>query len=156
MKMDVELFTAIGVLVAALAIILLWRTADGRYGKIQPSREATEAYEQFRAEDHLAYYVSGSDVYPTAIIGIDRTWTLNSDLWRPRDLSGGKMKELVQNMREKSAIRQSTLFGFDLFDHRGENIGSCYSTLDAVTIVKITGERTVVVYTPPVDTDRNP
>jgi hypothetical protein len=153
--MDLQLLIAIGIIAVALVIIILWRTADARYGKVRPNRKVTKDYECFRVESHLAYYISGSEIYPSAIIGIDKTWNLDSDLWKPRDLCPREMRELVQNMRNKSSAENLTLLGFDIFDHHGGKIGNCFSMLDSVTTVKIIGERTVVVYTPSIDTDRN-
>jgi len=151
--MDIQLFILLGSIAVALLLIMR-QMSRGHYGKIQPSREVAEAYEGYRVESHLTYYSSGSDIYPTAVIGIEKTWTLASDLWKPRDLSPQGMKEMVQNMRSKSAIQGSTPFGFDIFDHRGGKIGNCFSVLEAVTTVKITGEKTVVIHTPSLDTDR--
>jgi len=152
--MDIQLFILLGSIAVTLLLIVR-RTARGHYGKIQPSREVAEAYEGYRVESHLTYYSSGSDIYPTAVIGIGKTWTLASDLWKPRDLSPPGMREMVQNMRSKSAIQGSSLFGFDIFDHQGVKIGNCFSVLEAVTTVKITGKKTVVIHTPSLDSDRN-
>jgi hypothetical protein len=150
--MDIRILIVVGSIVIAL-IIVMWR-AGASYGKIRPSREVTAAYECFRVDPNLNYYISGSDAYPNAVIGIDKAWTLESDLWKKKDLDSQGMKELVQNMQAKSAELILTLHGFDIFDNRGRKIGDWFSIMGVIMTVEITGERSVIVYTPPIDTYR--
>jgi len=150
--MDIQILIVVGgIAIASVAVI--WRVR-GSYGKIRPSREVTAAYECFRVDPNLIYYTSGSDTYPNAIIGIDKTWTLESDLWKKKDFISESMKELVQNMRAKSAEQTLALHGFDIFDNRGRKIGDWFSIMGIVTTVEITGERRVIIHTPPIDTYR--
>ncbi len=150
--MDIRILIVVGSIVIAL-IIVIWRVGAS-YGKIRPSREVTAAYECFTVDPNLNYYISGSDTYPNAIIGIDKTWTLESDLWKKKDFVSQSMKELVQNMQSKSAEQILTLHGFDIFDNRGRKIGDWFSIMGLTMTVEITGERRVIVYTPPIDTYR--
>ena len=149
--MDIQILIVAGCVVIALLTIVIWR-AGARYGKIRPSREVTAAYECFRVDPNLNYYISGSDTYPNAIIGIDKTWTLESDLWKKKDFIAQSMKELVQNMQSKSAEQTLMLHGFVIFDNRGRKIGDRFSIMGITMTVEITGERRVVVSTPPIDT----
>ena len=150
--MDIQILIVVGIIVIAL-VIVVWR-AGAIYGKIRPSREVTTAYECFTVDPNLNYYISGSDTYPNAIIGIDKTWTLESDLWKKKDFISQSMKELVENMRAKSAEQTLTLHGFDIFDNRGRKIGDWFSIMGIIMTVEITGERRVIVHTPPIDTYR--
>ena len=152
--MDIQILIAIVSIALVLIAIVKWR-ASARYGKIRPSREVTTAYECFSVDPGLNYYISGSDTYPNAIIGIDKTWILESDLWKKKDLSSQSMKELVQNMQSKSAEQNITLHGFVILDNKGRRIGDWFSIMGIITTVEITGERRVIVYTPPIDTYRN-
>jgi hypothetical protein len=149
--MDMQILIAVGIIAIALIIIITWRFG-ARSGKIRPSRDVTEAYNSFRVDPNLNYYISGSDIYPNAIIGIDKVWTLESDLWKKKDLISQSMKELVHNMRTKTAEQSLILHGFDIFDNRGRKIGDWFSIMGVITTVEITGERRVIVYTPPIDT----
>lgn len=151
LPMNAQLLTAVGVILAAMIVIILRQTANARYGRIRPNRRVAEAYERFEVDSNLVYYISGSEMYPSAIIGIEKSWTLDSDLWKQKDLSPREMKELVQNMMNKAAFRPMSLHGFDILDHHGEKIGNCFSLLDVVTTIEITGEKRVAVYTPPIN-----
>lgn len=149
--MDTQILISLGILAIAMITIIIWRVGT-RYGKIRPSRDATEAYENFIVDQNQIYYVSGSDIYPNAIIGINRAWTLESDLWKKRDLNSRSMKELVQNMQFKAAEQILMLHGFDILDNKERKIGDWFSIMGISMTVKITGERSVIVYTPPIDT----
>ena len=149
--MEIQVLIALVIIVIVLITIAIWRQAGARYGKIRPSGDVSEAYGRFRVDPDLNYYISGSDVYPNAIIGIDKAWTLESDLWKKNDLDSQRMKELVENMRAKSAERTLTLHGFDIFDNRGRKIGDWFSIMGIIMTVEIKGEKRVIVHTPPVD-----
>ena len=148
--MKIQFLIALVVVAIVLFAMFKWR-ASAQYGKIEPNGKVSEAYGRFRVDPDLNYYISGSDVHPNAIIGIDKAWTLESDLWKKKDLDSQRMKELVQNMQAKSAERILTLHGFDIFDNRGTKIGDWFSIMGVTTIVEVTGEKTVIVHTPPVD-----
>jgi hypothetical protein len=151
--MDTQILIAAGIIAIAFIAIMRWRVG-ANYGKIRPSSAVTKAYECFSVDLNQNYYISGSDIYPNTIIGIDKTWTLESDLWKQKTLSSQGMKELVQNMRMKAFEQSLTLHGFDIFDNRGKIIGDWFSIMGIIMVVKVTGERRVVVHTPPLDTYR--
>ncbi len=152
--MEIQILVAVGVVAIALIAITRWRVG-GRYGKVRPNRDITVAYESFTVDPNLNYYISGSDTYPNAIIGIDKTWTLESDLWKKKDLSAEGMRDLVQNMQNRSSEQNSMLHGFVILDNKGQKIGDWFSIMGLITTVQLTGEKSVIVYTPPIDTYRN-
>jgi len=151
--MDIKILIAAGIIAVAVIVIIGWR-ASVNYGRFIPSRDVTKAYESFRVDSNLNYYTSGSDAYPNAIIGIDNTWTLETDLWKKRELDSRSIKEIVLSMQAKATDQGLTLNGFVILDNNGKKIGNWFSVIGIVMIVKITGERSVVVHTPPVDTYR--
>lgn len=148
--MDME-FILLGVIVLAFAAVLIRRIIGGQYGQFQPSGDVTSCYENFRVDSGKNYYISSSDTYPAAIIGIDKTWTLETDLWQKKELSAPLMKEFVQNMQAKALDQGAALHGFDIFDNKANKIGDWFSFAGISLSVKITGERKVVVYPPPND-----
>lgn len=152
--MEIQILIVVGIIVISLMAIMRWR-GGARYGKIRPSRDVTTAYESSGVDPNLNYYISGPDTYPNAIIGIDKAWTLESDFWRKKELSAKSMKELVQNMQSRSAEQNSVLHGFIILDNNGRKIGDWFSIMGIITTVEVTGEKRVIVYTPPIDTYRN-
>jgi len=145
-----QIMIVAGLAAAALLVLFATRVGDG-YGKIRPSRDSSADYENFRVNPNRHYYISGSDVYPSAIMGIDKDWTLESDLWKFRDLDSLGLKELVQNMQSKGMESSSMLHGFTIHDQRGRIIGDWFSLPGLQVVVKTTGEHRVRIDTPPLD-----
>ncbi len=148
--MDTQLLIGAGLVAVALLAVIVSRVGGG-YGKIRPSRDATEAYEHFRVNPDRRYYISGSDVYPNAILGIDKAWTLESDLWKRRDLDSRGLNELVSNMRSRGWESNATLHAFTIWDNRGGIIGDLFCLPGLHMPVRIRGAHRVAIDTPPFD-----
>ena len=148
--MDMKILISI-LAAAAVLILIVWRFSDGRYGELRPSKEVTDAFETFRIDPEKEYYISGSDVYPNAIIGIDKSRTLETDLWKKRDLTAEGMKELVENMHLRAMEHMAFLQGFDILDDRGTKIGEWFSLPGMSIVIWLKGEDRISISTPPLD-----
>jgi hypothetical protein len=140
--------------IAGLAVIILLiigRFSGGRYGELRPSEEATRAFEDTRINADTQYYLSGSETFPNALMGIDRSWTLETDLWKRRELTADELSGLVGQMRVKAMGQVATPQGFDILDDRGNKIGEWYSQPGMHIAVEMKGERRVSISTPPQD-----
>lgn len=124
------------------------------YGRITPDGNVTNAFEKYQVNPNYNYYISGSDVYPHAIIGLDKALTLEPDLWKQIELTPKKLRELVQDMMSKvMALRWNlVLHGFAMFDYNGKQIGVWYSILGAITSLSMKDDHTVIIITPDIDT----
>jgi hypothetical protein len=124
------------------------------YGRITPDGNVTNAFEKYQVNPNYNYYISGSDVYPHAIIGLDKALTLEPDLWKQIELTPKKLRELVQDMMSKvMALRWNlVLHGFAMFDDNGKQIGVWYSILGAITSLSMKDDHTVIIITPDIDT----
>ncbi len=122
------------------------------YGRIIPDRDATIAFEKYQMNTDFNYYISGSDVYPNAFIGLDKSYTLDSDLWKKVEMTPAKFREIVQYMQSKAFTTSQPQHGFAMFDDKGNKIGIWYSILSAKTTLQMKDERTVIIYTPDIDT----
>jgi len=150
--MDIKII--IMILAAAVVLFLVaWSLSQGRYGELRLSKEATDAFETFKIDPGMNYYISGSDVCPNAIIGIYQSRTLETDLWTKRDLTGEGMKQLVGNMRSRAIDR--FLQGFDILDDRGAKIGEWYSLPGISITIWIKGIDRISISTPPLDIYRD-
>jgi hypothetical protein len=147
--MDVQSLFLVFLTIIAIGFIL-WRFMGGAYGSLRLNREVGEGFENFQVQDNMNYYISGPDAYPNVIMGVDKTWTLCSDLWKKKALTPASMKELVLCMHEKNM----PLHGFEIVDQNGRKIGHWFSVLDVHIMIKVLGENKIVVSTPPSDTDR--
>ncbi|MBP8981384.1 MAG: hypothetical protein KBG09_09105 [Syntrophobacterales bacterium] len=138
---------------AVFAVIVLhWRFSGGSYGRLHPNGEVTTAYESFQTTPRLNYYLSGPELYPHALMGIDRDWTLLSDLWKRIDFTSGRMKGLVRGMQTKARENLVRLQGYDIVDEHGMKIGDCFSLPGIHVVIRIKGGNRVEISTPPIDT----
>lgn len=131
------------------AVVLAARLRGGRYGRLLPSREVTEAFRSFRVDPGKQYYTSGPDSYPNALLGLNTCWSLESGLWNKRDLTDSDMKGLVLNMQRKAMEHTNVLQGFDVLDDRGWKLGDWYSVMGLHIAIRIKGEKRVSITTPP-------
>ena len=124
------------------------------YGKITPDSNAGKAFETYQINPNYNYYTSGSDTYPHAILGLDKAYNLEPDLWKHVDMTPQKLRELVLDMQSKirSVNIRLALHGFALFDDKGKQIGIWYSIPAATTSLKMKDDRTVIIITPDIDT----
>jgi hypothetical protein len=124
------------------------------YGKISLDRDASKAFASYQVNPRYNYYISGSDVYPNAIMGLDKAYKLEPDLWKQVDMTPQKLRELVIDMQSKvrSLDIRLALHGFAIFDDKGKQIGVWYSILAATTSLMMKDDDTVVVITPDIGT----
>lgn len=126
------------------------------YGSIVPDVRVTDAFDKYQVNPNYNYYYSGSEVYPSAVIGLDKAYTLDSDLWKKVDMTPAKLQEIVTYMKDKAATVNLTtsLHGFVILDDKGKQIGVWYSIIKATTksSVRMKDGNTVLIDTPDIDT----
>ena len=82
-------------------------------------------------------------------MGLLKAYRLDpSTTWREVDISPVKMQEIVRNMRDRTFVRKPSLYGFEMSDTSGRQIGIWYSTLEAPTFLRMNEDGTVRIDTP--------
>ena len=126
------------------------------YGSIVPDGHVTDAFDKYRVNPNYNYYYSGSEVYPSAIIGLDKAYALDSDLWKKVDMAPAKLREIVTYMKDKAATVnfKAPLHGFAILDDKGKQIGVWYSIIEATinSSVRMKDSKTVLIDTPDINT----
>jgi hypothetical protein len=123
------------------------------YGRINPRGETTRAFESYHVNTEFRYYISGSDLYPNALIGLHRDYHLDPEtLWKEVTMTPERMKEIIEHMQTKAAEYQQFQYGFEMSDDKGRPIGVWYSILTARTFVRMQENGTVRIDTPELDT----
>jgi hypothetical protein len=126
------------------------------YGSIVAEGRVMEAFDKFQVNPNYDYFYSGSEVYPSAVMGLDKSYTLESDLWKKVDMTPAKLREIVMSMKDKAATVNFTasLHGFVILDDKGKQIGVWYSILKATTnsSVRMKDSKTVLIDTPDINT----
>jgi hypothetical protein len=123
------------------------------YGRINPSNEATRAFASYQVNTAFRYYITGSDLYPNALMGLHRDYRLDPEtLWKEVAMTPEKMKEIVEYMKTKASNYREFQHGFEMLDNNGRQIGVWYSLLRARTFVRMQEDGTVRINTPDLDT----
>jgi len=123
------------------------------FSSIRSDVDATNSFEKFQINANLNYYISGSDVYPTSILGLNKAYTLDTDLWKKVDMKPELFSELVTNMKTRSMqCCSQTMHGFYIFDNKNNKIGVWYSLLGGSIVIQMKEDSKVVIY-PPKDDD---
>lgn len=147
----------IGTLAAVLAALAVLcgcaATFAGKAGRITPDNEAARMFEVESCRADYKWYASGSFAYPHALVGIRKDLTLRDDtLWRNVNMTPETCRELVGAMQDKARPLNQSPHGFSILNDRGERIGIWYSILTARTGIRMQDDRTVILYTPDIDT----
>lgn len=121
-------------------------------GAIRPDANVTRTFESFKMNPNYHYYYTGSDVYPNALIGLDKKYALEPDLWKKMTPSPQLFRDLISQMQTRALNIGQTQHGFSILDDRGRQIGVWYSILGATTSVKMMDDKTVLIYQPPLNT----
>jgi hypothetical protein len=126
------------------------------YGRITPDRNAERDLETYQVNPNYNYYISGSEIRPNAIIGLDKGLTVEPDLWEKVEVTPKKFRELVMGMNSGlDSMLGESFSGFALFDHKGKQIGVWYSLPDARTSLRMKDDHTVIIFTPEKRMPRN-
>ena len=138
-------------MVVGAAVIFFCMGCAGNYGGIKPDLEVTKAFDNYQFNPDVIYYTSGPFVSPNALIGVYKTYTLDSDLWKKIEPTQQEFREMINNMKEKALRFRQMQHGFAILDEKGKQIGVWYSILTANTIVRMKENGKVVIFTPDLD-----
>lgn len=123
------------------------------YGRILPSDDADRELEGSVVRPELRYYISGSDLYPNALIGLHRDYRLDREtLWKEVAMTPAKLRETVYFMKAKAREYGQYPHGFDLLDGEGKKAGFWYSIFTARTFLRFDEDGTVMILTPELET----
>lgn len=117
---------------AILIILMLCLGCAGAfqgYGRFQPDDATAEAFLQDQVNPSYAYFYSGSDAIPNAIMGVDRKYTLQSSVWKPVDLTPARLKTWVGLMGNQG--QELPPAGQAIMDSQGNQVGAWFSYYEA-------------------------
>ena len=133
-----------------LSILVLCGCASMRsgFGIFVPDQNAEKNIESFQIDRGMNYYFSGSDVYPSVIMGLKTQYLLDNDLWRPIQPDPKIFKDLITDMQYKARMAGQLQRGFILKSPDGQTLGVCYCTFNVRMSIKMGEDNKVIVYTP--------
>ena len=149
-KRNVRFYLLLAVCLSTMACT---GTLFKNYGRINPNSETTRAFESYQVNAEFRYYISGSNLYPNALMGLHRDYRLDPEtLWKEVTMTPARMKEIVENMKTKADEYRQFQYGFEMSDDKGRPIGVWYSILTARTFLRMQENGTVRIDTPELDT----
>lgn len=151
MKASVGRFFVVLAAALFLAGCTVMPTQVKDYGSFEPDAAVTQAFETYQVNPDLNYYFSGSEIYPNAIMGLNKKYTLQESLWQKVRMTPKRLKNMVDAMQKKSDEMSLHLRGWSIRDESGREIGVWYSVLFATGSVKFEGDNKVSIDRPPQD-----
>jgi hypothetical protein len=140
-------------LAACLSMVACAHPMFRDFGRFSLNDETTRAFDSYSVNADFHYYISGSDTYPNAIIGLHRDYRIDpQSLWKKVEMTPEVMQKIVSSMKENSSTRQHFMYGFELLGPKGQPLGVWYSIPTARTCLQMKDEVTVRLDTPDVDT----
>jgi hypothetical protein len=124
-----------------------------RIGGIVLDREAALIFEKKQCGGDYQFYYSGSDLYPSALMGVRKDIRLEDDTpWKKVDMTPERCVDMVSHIQTRALGLGLFPYGFVIQDDQGRRIGVWYSILTATTPVWMVDHHTAVIHTPAVDT----
>jgi len=88
-----------------------------------------KAFETYQISPNHAYYYSGPDAAPNAVIGIQKEYLLKSEFWKPVELTQKLLKKWLDYRGPRDGF-DLTNNGSDIMAPDGRQIGIWYSVKD--------------------------
>ena len=141
---------AIFLILSALLFTGCASVPSGSNGDLKLSTSASEAFESGTVLPDHAYYYTGPEMNPNAIIAIYSDFTLETDRWKSVNATAKQLKDWVDMITDFRGYGLRTL-GSDILGPHGEYIGIWYSKKSDFTTVRLLEGNRVMVFPPPAE-----
>lgn len=121
---------------------------SGKAATVSPDDSVTKSFQKLQINPAFNYYTTGSDAFPRTILGLNKSYILNSDLWEKIEPTQAIFYTLVNNMRDRAYPRGLNILGCSITDENGKQIGVWYSVVISELSIRITENREVIIYPP--------
>jgi hypothetical protein len=134
------------ILKSAFVIIIPFMLAGCvyNYGSLQKSSEITRAFESYQILEDYRYYYSGRQNKPSAVIGVHRNYSFDSEFWTEIELTPSEFKKAVKRLYP---LFDTPAYGAYIIDPNGKRAGIWFSSINFATI-KLEGDNRLVIYSP--------
>ena len=117
------------IMVWVTPLLMVLFACSGNYGKLRHSKEVGQAFRNYERQEDYKYYFSGRAARPTAIVGIDPEFELNSPFWSY--IEPGQFKTMVGRL---SVPDIGVLNGSYLITPDGRIAGVWYSWINLAAV----------------------
>jgi hypothetical protein len=130
-------FMPIGMVLISLTLIA---GCSAKYGSLKQDAEVQRAFESNQVPRDYKYF-HYSDSEPYVILGLDRSYDMQSKMWRDVSSDTAEFEEMVRWIWEDYGYYK---FGADILDPKGTKIGIMYTAIRE-TSVKFVDDNKIVV-----------
>ena len=131
----------IGLMVVSILALLVCTPNIGHtknFGHMMNSSDVELKFKEYQVDENLNYYIYGSQIKPTAIIGLNKEYTLESKLWHEIDFNEISLQALVDRVRGRR--------GAFILDPEDNRIGVWFG--DGTATIKMAGEKRIAFISP--------
>jgi hypothetical protein len=122
---------------------------SGKWATLSPDTTVRKSFENLQINTAFNYYITGSDSYPRSILGLNKVYTLNSNLWKKIEPTPEIFYFLVNNMRDRAATCCfQAVWGYSIMDDNSKQMGVWYSIDVPSLSIQITDNKEVIIYHP--------
>ncbi|MDF1594152.1 MAG: hypothetical protein P1P89_21800 [Desulfobacterales bacterium] len=140
-------------LALTLTILTLLTGCFANYGKYSRSRDVAKMFETLQVPGDYKYYYTGSDKDPDALMGLQRDYALNNDLWKETEMDRKQLKKWIDEINLIGY--SSSANGHLILDPNGKTIGIYYSKWDGGPIKMESGNQ-VLIHLPDTNGHKRP
>ena len=120
------------------------KVARENSGSLKLSTEVSQDFQTYQVLPQYRYYFAGSDTKPTAIVGIDPNYTLDTSVWQAAaDLTPEQLQNWVQQMLGFNPAWRT--FGAYILDGKGQPVGIWYSLDNEVPVAVLPDNRIEII-----------
>ena len=101
----------------------------GSYGRLQRDPQVTKAFDDNTVNPEYQYYYYGRSNQPYIIVGIDRSYNMESRMWRSVEPNSDQFKEMVYWIWIDVLYGYQREKGAHILDPQGNRVGLWYSHL---------------------------
>jgi hypothetical protein len=135
----------------SLAVVVLAGCAGtGNFGRLVPDDNVKNAFETYQLPPNHTFYYSGPDASPKALIGIQNEFQLESNFWKPVELTQERLKRWFEKGGLSRRDYDLSRNGAEILAPDGRKIGIWYAMRNwrYRATIKMVDNNTVNVSTP--------
>ena len=115
--------------VYVLILSLMAIGCSGSYGSLQRDPQVTTAFDDNSVNPNYQYFYYGRSNQPYVIVGIDRTYYMDSKMWREVEPNTDQFKEMVYWIWTDILYARYYGKGAHILDPQGNRVGLWYSPI---------------------------
>ncbi|HEX2959611.1 MAG TPA: hypothetical protein VHO70_22435 [Chitinispirillaceae bacterium] len=142
--------TATGCLVLFMFLVFSSLQGCAGSGRFFLDQSATAAFDFYEVKPGMNYYIMGSNLYPSVLMGLNKNYDIEATSWKKTEMTSDLMKEIVTGMKQNASAVGQSLAGYVIYDPNEKPIGIWYSTdyLTSTTTLRLRKDQRIMIHNP--------